>query len=228
MIVCQGCSGRRPGIAITAVIALSMSLWACGGGEGTPVDSSIPETAPEFPQLDVEAASGFARLALDGITREYPNKLDHVINDEGEVLSPRALHPIFFGSYDWHSSVHGYWLLVRLLKLFPELPEAEEVRGTLSTLLTAGNVAAELAYLDQPSRASFERTYGWAWLLKLTEELHGWDDEDGRRWRATLARVSIEFGRYGPEGPVVAPFSAYSGVYTMISPGADHGVMPRI
>jgi len=148
---------------------------------------------PAFPELDQETASLFAGLALHGITREYPNKLDHVMNSQEEIQSPSSLHPVFFGSYDWHSCVHGHWLLVRLLKLFPDLPEAEEIRTTLNSLLTGENVAAEVAYLGQPSRASFERSYGWAWLLKLTEELHGWDDEDGRWWRAELEPLADAF-----------------------------------
>ena len=180
-------------------------LTACGGGgtpedsSGSPVTSALSETAAPgwdmalFPALDQETASLFAFMALHGITREYPNKLDHVMNGEEEVRDPSSLHPVFFGSYDWHSCVHGHWLLVRLLKRFPELPEAVEIRTTLNALITAENVAVELAYLDQPSRASFERTYGWAWLLKLTEELQGWDDEDGKRWRANLGPLADAF-----------------------------------
>lgn len=182
-----------------------LALEACGqggqveGGAGSPT-SEIPAAATvapsqitPFPELDLAAASSFAGLALHGITREYPNKLDHVMNGEEDVLSPSALHPVFFGSFDWHSCVHGHWLLVRLLKRFPDLPEAAEIRNTLNGLITEGNVAAELAYLKQPSRASFERTYGWAWLLKLAEELHGWDDEDGRRWSANLQPLADAF-----------------------------------
>ncbi len=148
---------------------------------------------PAFPELDPESASLFAGLALHGIEREFPNKLEHVMNGAEEVLSPSELHPVFFGSYDWHSCVHGHWLLVRLLKLYPELPEADEIRAALNGLITPEKVAVELAYLDQPSRASFERTYGWAWLLKLTEELHGWDDPDGRRWRENLDPLARAF-----------------------------------
>jgi hypothetical protein len=172
-----------------------MSLAALLGGckQG---DESFPGSSaetPTFPALDVEAASLFAGLALHGITREFPNKLDHVMNGAEEVLSPSALHPVFFGSYDWHSCVHGHWMLVRLLKRFPDLPEAEEIRTTLNGLLTNENVEQEVAYLEQPSRASFERTYGWAWLLKLTEELYGWDDPDGVRWRAALQPLADAF-----------------------------------
>jgi hypothetical protein len=165
-------------------------LLACSTGPD-PVEGPIKP----FPELELGAASLFAGLALHGITREYPNKLDHVMNDAEDVRSPSSLHPVFFGSYDWHSCVHGHWLLVRLLKLYPDLPEAEEIRATLNGLLTPDGVAAEVAYLEQPSRASFERTYGWAWLLKLTEELHGWADEDGIRWRANLEPLAQAFAQ---------------------------------
>ncbi len=131
-------------------------------------------------------ASHFAQLPLKCIAKEYPNKLDHVMNDAGEVRSPRALHPAFYGCYDWHSCVHGHWMLVRLLRLFPALPEAPEIRATLNGTLTGENIAGEITYLNQASRQSFERTYGWAWLLKLAEELDGWADADGRRWAESL------------------------------------------
>jgi hypothetical protein len=117
------------------------------------------------------------------------------MNGMEEVLPPSALHPVFYGSYDWHSCVHGHWLLVRLLKLHPGLPEAEEIRAALNRLITPEKVGVELAYLGQPSRASFERTYGWAWLLKLTEELDGWDDPDGIRWREALDPLARAFAQ---------------------------------
>ncbi len=145
------------------------------------------------PTLDQTTASLFARLALKGIQQEFPNKLDHVMNDASEVLPPAALHPAFFGSFDWHSSVHGHWMLVRLLRRFPDLPEAHAIRQALGVNLTPGNIAVELAYLDRPNRASFERTYGWAWLLKLAAELHSWEDPDGRRWSAALTPLAEAF-----------------------------------
>ena len=149
--------------------------------------------------LSQAQASHFARLALKCISKEYPNKPEHVMNAQSDVLNPRTLHPAFYGCYDWHSSVHGHWMLVRLLRLFPNLPEAKEIRAGLSTNLAADNVVAEIAYLKQPNRQSFERTYGWAWLLKLAEELHSWDDADGRSWSRNLqpladALVSQYFG----------------------------------
>ena len=131
-------------------------------------------------------ASSLAKLPLKCVRKEYPNKLDHVMNDKGEIQSPRALHPAFYGCFDWHSSVHGHWMLVRLLKTFPNLPEAAEIRAALNENLSAPNLQAETAYLQQPNRQSFERTYGWAWLLKLAEELHGWDDADGKKWAVNL------------------------------------------
>ncbi|HEX8228158.1 MAG TPA: DUF2891 domain-containing protein [Chloroflexia bacterium] len=130
------------------------------------------------PTLNLEEASRFADLALKGIGREYPNKLDHVINDEADVRTPRQLHPAFYGCFDWHSSVHGHWMLVRLLRLHPKLPRAAEIRAALTTNLSEQNILAERAYLEQPNRRSFERTYGWAWLLKLAEELYSWAEED--------------------------------------------------
>lgn len=131
-------------------------------------------------------ASSLAKLPLKCVRKEYPNKLDHVMNDKGEVQSPRALHPAFYGCFDWHSSVHGHWMLVRLLKTFPNLPEAAEIRAALNENLSAANLQGEIAYLQQPNRQSFERTYGWAWLLKLAEELHGWNDADGKQWATNL------------------------------------------
>jgi DUF2891 family protein len=136
--------------------------------------------------LTEKQASHFAALALKCVSREYPNKPEHVVNTTADVRSPKALHPAFFGCYDWHSSVHGHWMLVRLLKTFPNLPQSADIRGALNANLTASNIEAEVAYMKQPNRQSFERTYGWAWFLKLAEELHGWDDDDGKAWSANL------------------------------------------
>jgi hypothetical protein len=135
----------------------------------------------------------FAGMALKCIRQEYPNKLDHVLSDASQVKSPRELHPAFYGCFDWHSSVHGHWLLVRLLRARsnerePEgaegnaaLPEAD-IRDALEANLTAKNLRAEDEYFRDPGRASYERPYGWAWLLKLQAELYLWDDPDALRW----------------------------------------------
>jgi hypothetical protein len=113
----------------------------------------------------------FVALVLGHIDKEYPHKLDHVMNDESQVKGPRALHPIFYGSFDWHSSVHGHWLLVRALLRYPKLAQRDEVVKILDARFTAENVKVETEYLTQKLRATFERTYGWAWLLKLAAEL---------------------------------------------------------
>ena len=136
--------------------------------------------------LSEKQASHFAALALKCVSREFPNKPEHVINDAADVKNPKLLHPAFYGCYDWHSSVHGHWMLVRLLRTFPGLAEAPQIRNALNSNLTAQNILTEAAYFKQPNRQSFERTYGWAWLLKLAEELHSWDDADGRNWARNL------------------------------------------
>lgn len=138
------------------------------------------------PALTQAQASHFASLALKCIAREYPNKPEHVMNDGRDVDNPKKLHPAFYGCYDWHSSVHGHWMLVRLLRTFPNLPEASQIRRVLDANLKAENISGEVAYLKQPNRQSFERTYGWAWLLKLAEELSLWNDNDGKEWSRNL------------------------------------------
>lgn len=141
---------------------------------------------PASPSMPVATASRFARIALRCVHKEYPNKLDHVMNEAGDVRAPRDLHPSFYGCYDWHSSVHGHWMLVRLLRTVPGLPESSQIRSVLNENLDTARVRIETAYLDQPGRGAFERTYGWAWLLRLAQELHEWDDPDARRWSNAL------------------------------------------
>ncbi len=147
--------------------------------------------------MTVEQASSLARLALKGICKEYPNKPADVLNDERDVKPTKAMHPSFHGSFDWHSSVHGHWMLARLLRLFPDLPEKGEIRAVLKEHLSEANLKAEADYFARPNSQSFERPYGWAWLLKLAEELHGWDDPDGRQWSKNLQPlVEIIVARY--------------------------------
>ena len=156
--------------------------------------SSLNTIAQERPSsLTPAQASHFAALALKCVQKEYPNKPDHTINDKDDVRSPRDMHPAFYGCFDWHSTVHGHWMLVHLLRLFPNLPESKQIRAALDANLSERNIAGEVAYLQQPSRASFERTYGWAWLLKLAEELRGWNDADGRRWSKNLQPLADGF-----------------------------------
>ncbi len=121
--------------------------------------------------IDADRASRYARLALAGVTREVPHKLDHVVTDGAPVPRPRELHPAFYGCYDWHSAVHSHWTLARILRLHPELPEAGEIRAVLDGNLTGANLAIEAAYCR--AHPGFERTYGWAWALELARELLG-------------------------------------------------------
>ena len=121
--------------------------------------------------LSADAASSFARIALGHVEREYPNKLDHVLDGDADALGPRALHPIFYGSFDWHSCVHGYWTLATVLRLEPGMADGPEIAALFDEVFTPAKVAGEVAYLQRPSSRGFERPYGWAWLLKLQAEL---------------------------------------------------------
>lgn len=143
--------------------------------------------------LDAVTASRFASAALGHVTREYPNKLDHVMTGKRDVKGPRDLHPIFFGSFDWHSCVHGWWTLFTLLRLYPDNPEAPRIWALANELFTPGNVAAEVAYLDKPSSRGFERPYGWGWLLMLAAEMDRHDSEDGQRRAAILRPLARAF-----------------------------------
>ena len=136
--------------------------------------------------LDPAAAERFARLALACVHKEYPNKIAHVLNGDADVQPPHALSPAFYGCYDWHSSVHGHWLLARLARTFPAAPLASEARAALAQSLTAENIAGEVRYLEGAGRTSFERPYGLAWLLQLGAELREWDDVLARAWAAAL------------------------------------------
>jgi hypothetical protein len=144
-------------------------------------------------ELSLETAASFARLALAHVEREYPNKLDHVLNGPDGIRGPRALHPIFFGSFDWHSCVHGYWMLATLLRLHPRSAQSAEIRALFDRNLTEENVAAEVAYLSEPMQAGFERPYGWAWLLMLAAEFARHETPDGRRWSGRLQPLAQVF-----------------------------------
>jgi Protein of unknown function (DUF2891) len=121
--------------------------------------------------LDQSTAEQFARLALDCVHREYPNKIAHTLLSDADVRPPRELTPAFYGCYDWHSAVHGHWMLARLARFFPNTPLAEQARAALARSITADNIAAEVGYLEAPGRAAFDRPYGLAWLLQLSAEL---------------------------------------------------------
>lgn len=171
---------------LTGFLLLFLSLFSGLATTRPALAQNTNDNPSESLSLTEARASHFAQLALKCVSREFPNKPDHVINDQNDLRSPRTTHPAFYGCYDWHSSVHGHWMLVRLLRLFPTLPESAQIRSALNANLSVENIRAEVSYLNEANRQSFERTYGWAWLLKLAEELNGWNDVDGRRWSANL------------------------------------------
>ena len=132
------------------------------------------------------AISRFANLALECVHQEYPNKISHVLTSDQDVAPPRELTPVFYGCFDWHSSVHGHWLLTRLLRLYPEAGFAPAVEAALNKSFQTEKIVMEVAYVSHEQRASFERPYGVAWLLQLTAELREWDDPRAKRWLAIL------------------------------------------
>ena len=162
--------------AVTA--ALIMFLWAGGTAAAADMDDATVEN--------------FAGLALECVHQEYPNKISHVLQSDEDVAPPRELTPAFYGCFDWHSSVHGHWLLVRLSKLYPDAQFTPGTRAGLAASLTAENLAADAAYLAGPGRASYERPYGLAWLLCLAEELRSWDDDQARLWAGNVAPLESE------------------------------------
>jgi len=138
----------------------------------------------DLPRLDQAMAGKFAQLALSAIEKPYPYKPAHVWLGDQDALTPKQLHPVFHGAYDWHSAVHGHWVLVRLLRLYPDLPNKEKFRAVLARQFTEEALKSEAAYFARPHAGPFERPYGWTWLLKLVMELRAWDDPDAKVWAA--------------------------------------------
>ena len=143
--------------------------------------------------LTQEIAERFARIALGHVEREFPNKLDHVLHGPRDLKRPRDLHPVFYGSFDWHSCVHGYWLLARVLRLYPGAPAAADIRSLFERQLTPGKVAGEREYLGRPLSGGFERPYGWGWLLMLQAELERSPGQESGRWAGALRRLAEAF-----------------------------------
>ncbi len=153
---------------------------------------AAPATPSSVNGLDAAAAERFAGLALKCLHQEYPNHISHTMDGDADARPPRELTPAFYGCYDWHSDVHGHWLLVRLLRLFPDASFAPTARTELARGLTAENMAGELAYLKRADRAPFERPYGLAWLLQLSAELRAWKDPQGQQWAGVLRGLESE------------------------------------
>lgn len=165
--------------------------------------------------LDRNTADGFARVALENIGRRYPYKLEHMMTGPGEPLDPGVLHPVFCGSYDWHSSVHMHWMLVRLLWIWPDLDEASRIRATLDRQFRPEAIEAELAYFQRPASRTFERPYGWAWLLRLQAELQsaGAHDAQAARWAEYCAPLARHLAQQLVDYLDVADFPVRTGTH---------------
>lgn len=174
-----------------SVVIFICTIVSCG-----PVDekrSNVPmqEINSNKPiHLDLNQALRLSRMALDCMQQEYPYKLGQVLANEEELGSPRSLHPAFYGCFDWHSAVHGHWLLVRILKEFPDIDNRDTIITKLLENINPENIKGELAYFNRSSESSFERTYGWAWLLKLAEEIATWDDPNSQMMQEALQPLS--------------------------------------
>jgi hypothetical protein len=156
------------------------------------VSRAAPANEIAAPAMDAAAAGRFAGLALKCLHDEYPNHISLTLDRDADALPPKQLTPAFYGCFDWHSDVHGHWLLVRLLRLLPNAPFGSQARAELARTFTAENIAAEVAFLGHPGRASFERPYGLAWLLKLSAELREWNDPEAKQWSAALQPLESE------------------------------------
>ena len=160
------------------VFVLAAGVAGCTPTSSKPLDG--------LPALSQESASNFAQLTLKCVQKQFPNSPGYILNAAEDVEAPVKVHPAFYGCYDWHSSVHGHWMLLRLLRLFPKLPEAAQIRKALNENLTSENIHKEADYFKRSGTQAFERTYGWAWTLKLAEELHISKSPEAEQWETNL------------------------------------------
>jgi hypothetical protein len=189
---------------IAATACLIAAAAACAG----------PPPVPRRPSIPVEQASALAAPALDCIQKPYPYKPGNVLADDSSLQLPRVQHPAFYGCFDWHSSVHGHWTLVKLLREFPELPGGDLIRQKLGENLTAANLAKETEFFYTEGNKTFERTYGWAWLLKLALELETWDDPLGVELASNIRPLADSLVQNYLEFLAVLPYPVRVGEHT--------------
>ncbi len=170
-----------------SLIVLVVFVMSCIQSKEEKTESMgiVPEIV-EKPVLNLEQANRLAQLPLHCMETEYPNKLGQTLGSEADLKTPKTLHPAFYGCFDWHSSVHGHWSLVKLLKMYPDLDNSESIKEKLLSSISKENILIEVAFFEDENNKSFERTYGWAWLLKLVEELHTWDSPTARELETNL------------------------------------------
>lgn len=181
--------------SIFSLVTLALLILGCNKKKEEPQKVSEYSSEASFDNLEViqlttNQANQLIDLPMACVVQEYPNKLGQTLESDADLASPTTLHPAFYGCFDWHSAVHGHWSMVRLLKEFPNLDRASEVREVLTSNMSAENIQREVAYFEAAYEKSYERTYGWAWLLKLQEELHTWDDPMARELEENLAPLS--------------------------------------
>ena len=178
------------------IIVLTLVCFSCNNEKK---EQEIKKV--EIPELSLEWANKLSKLPLHCINTEYPNKLGQVLEDSTGLKPPTVLHPAFYGCFDWHSSVHGHWSLVSLLKQFPELENSEEIKSIMLQNISKENVLAEVAYFEEDK--AYERTYGWVWLLKLAYELHTWDNDFARELQSNLQpltdHISLKYIEFLPK-----------------------------
>ena len=185
------------GVRVVQGVFIAMFLFsACARNhesdkkENEVATNNNAEPKTERITLSLEQANTLVTLPLECVQKEYPNKLGHTLGEKGDWGEPHELHPAFYGCFDWHSAVHGHWSMVRLLKNFPNLEEAEHVRNILSENMSQENMAIEVAYFEGKHNRNYERTYGWGWLLKLAEEIHTWDDPLARELEQNMKSLT--------------------------------------
>lgn len=188
-VIAAALAALTPGLAVNPVAAIEPAQATAPPLVSERSVSNLPDIPQVSGDLDEAAAERFVDLAFACVHREYPNKIAHVLQGDEDVAPPRELTPTFYGCYDWHSAVHGHWLLARLVRTFPDAGFAARAKEALDRSLTEENIAAEVRYLEGEGRVSFERPYGLAWMLQLSAELRGWDDADAREWANTLASL---------------------------------------
>lgn len=177
--------------ALLLALSIGIFLVSCNSTEEKAPNTNTPKEAyiPTH-KLNKKQAYRLSNMALHCMQQEYPYKLGQVLAGDEDLLSPQDLHPAFYGCYDWHSAVHGHWLLVRMLKEHPNLSNRDTIVSKLGENITAANILKELEYFNRKTEKSFERTYGWAWLLKLSQELETWDHPEGKKMASALKPLS--------------------------------------
>lgn len=180
-------SMRMKNLLFLAAFSAVFSLFGCAE-EKTISEEPNPDMIKQFDpvKLTLEQAERLASMPLKCMNQEFPNKLNQSLHSAEDLGTPKELHPAFYGCFDWHSALHGHWMLIKLVKLYPEMSLTDEIIQRVENNISKENILKELEYFKRPSEKSFERTYGWSWLLKLAHELHTWDHPAAKRMEANL------------------------------------------